>query len=258
MQTQAIIPVSSQRPPRINPNLHLRLGANLSNAIERAIAWIVAEYLSSQSGQFISVFDLLGLSLYLWSEMPLVDQSDWFQYLNSGNPLEGLLVRSGSGDASAFISNVLETVDPNLKIAVAEAQGIEDKTVKFIQVTPEVGILEKKQETCPTLEELAQWLDQSAPVSQVNYLHNLFSDTSLVLLRSDVYPQPWTAYVQTLWGKEHLFGPCLVFRKKPTSCGFELIGLTEHQISVVRQELRIEIKETKPQIQTLREVSACF
>jgi hypothetical protein len=258
MQTQAILPASPQRPPRINPNLHIRLGVNLSNAFERAIAWIVVDHLSDQSGQFISVLDLLGISLYLWSEMSLVNQRDWIQYLNSGEPLEGLLVRSAPGEASAFISNVLETVDPNLEIAAADTKGDEAPTVKFIQVTPGNGILEREQASCPTYDELARLLNQLAAVTTVNFLHNMFTDPSLVLLRSDEYPQPWTAYVQTAWGKEHLFGPLLVFCKKPQASSFELCGLTGHQVSVVRQELRIGVRETKPELQTLREVSSCF
>jgi hypothetical protein len=258
MQTQATLPAILQRPPRFNPNLRVELGANLSNAFERAIAWIIADHLSDQSGQFISALDLVGISLYLWSEMPLVDQRDWIQYLNSGESLEGLLVRSAPGDASAFISNVLETVDPNLEIAAADTKGDEAPTVKFIQVTPGNGILEREQASCPTYNELARLLNQSAAVTTVNFLHNLFSDLSLVLLRSDEYPQPWTAYVQTPWGKEHLFGPLLVFRKKLNTCGFELIGLTGHQVSAVRQELRIETRKAKPELVTLREVSSCF
>jgi hypothetical protein len=258
MQTQAILPASPQRPLRTNPNLRVELGLNLSNAFERAIAWAVADHLSDQSGQFISALDLVGISLYLWSEMPLIDQFDWMQYLTSGEPLEGLLVCSAPGEASAFISNVLETVDPNLEIAAADTKGDEAPTVKFIQVTPGKGILEREQASCPTYDELARLLNQSATITTVNFLHNLFSDPSLVLLRSDKYPQPWTAYVQTSWGKEHLFGPLLVFRKKPNTCGFELIGLTGHQVSVVRQELRTEIRGTKPELTTLREVSACF
>jgi hypothetical protein len=123
--------------------------------------------------------------------------------------------------------------------------------VKFIFISPDIGLVVKEQPACPTTDELAALLGESVPLDRTNYLHNLFTDPALVLLRSNAVGLAWVATVNS---REHLFGPLLAVRKIPLSWGHELVGLTDHQIAVVRQELRLPraIASPKPV-----EVSSC-
>jgi hypothetical protein len=72
--------------------LRIRLAANLSNAFERASALTIAEHLSSQRGQHVGILDLVGMSLYVWSDHPIRDASALAQSLQDDRPLEGRLV----------------------------------------------------------------------------------------------------------------------------------------------------------------------
>jgi hypothetical protein len=120
MQTQAIIPASPQRPPRINPNLHIRLLENLSNSFERAIAWIVAKHLAERLGQPISIFDLVGFSLFVWSETPIQDSLGLAQYIQSDRPLQGLLMRERSQQPELSSSPKLLAEGLRLELAIAD------------------------------------------------------------------------------------------------------------------------------------------
>jgi hypothetical protein len=116
--------------------------------------------------------------------------------------------------------------------------------MKFIFVSPDVSLVIKEQPVCPTTDELAALLGESVPLDRTNYLHNLFSDPALVLLHSNAVGLAWIATVN---GREHLFGPLFVFRKVLLTWGHELVGLTDHQIAVVRQELRLPRTIAAPQ-----------
>jgi hypothetical protein len=110
--------------------------------------------------------------------------------------------------------------------------------VKYILVIPGTELIVQEQPACPTSDELTELLGESVPLDRTNYLHNLFSDPTLVVLRSNAVNLAWVAVANS---REHLFGSLLVFRKIPFSWGYELVGLTEHQIAVVRQELKLAI-----------------
>jgi hypothetical protein len=71
MQTQVTLAARPQCPLRTNPSLRVELGAHLSNDFERAIALTIAKHLSAQSGQHVGLLDLVGLSLYVWSDRPI-------------------------------------------------------------------------------------------------------------------------------------------------------------------------------------------
>lgn len=109
--------------------------------------------------------------------------------------------------------------------------------MKFVSINPKTGITVKERAACPTTDELVGLLGQSAPLDHTNYLHNLFGDPTLVVLSSNGINLPWVAVANT---GEHLFGPLLIFRKVPLTWGHQLIGLTNYQIALVPQELRLE------------------
>jgi hypothetical protein len=77
-------------------SLRIRLGANLGNAFERAISLTITEHLSVQSGQHVGLSDLVGLSLHVWSDASIQSASDLAQSIESGRPLQGLLVQERS------------------------------------------------------------------------------------------------------------------------------------------------------------------
>jgi hypothetical protein len=114
--TQAIV---TARPKRINPNLHIRLGANLSNAFERAIAWSIAAHLTERLGQPISIFDLIGFSLFVWSETPIQNALGLRQYLQSDRPLQGLLLSERSQKPGLSSSPKLLAEGLRLELAIA-------------------------------------------------------------------------------------------------------------------------------------------
>jgi hypothetical protein len=95
-RSPSLMPSSS---PKIRPlhhrprkSLRIRLSQNLSNAFERAIALTIAQHLSAQSGQHVGLLDLVGLSLYVWSDSPIRTTSDLAASIQSGCPLQGWLV----------------------------------------------------------------------------------------------------------------------------------------------------------------------
>jgi hypothetical protein len=113
---------SNIRRPR--KSLRIRLAVNLGNAVERAIALTVAEYLSAQSGQHVGFLDLVGLSLYVWSDDKIQDASDLAQYLQSGSPLQELLVRerklrSRSPQQQRISEGLLSSAGVRLELAIA-------------------------------------------------------------------------------------------------------------------------------------------
>jgi hypothetical protein len=92
-----------QRRPRKSPlhsrypaGFRIRLSQNLGNALERTIALTIASHLSAQSGQHVGLLDLVGLSLYVWSDCPLHDASALAQSIQSDRPFQGLLLRERS------------------------------------------------------------------------------------------------------------------------------------------------------------------
>jgi hypothetical protein len=99
--------------------LRIRLGQNLSNSFERVIALTIASHLSAQSGQHVGLLDLVGLSLYVWSDRPIQSPSDLAQSIESGCPLQGWLVgeRSRSPDLSSS-PKLLAKAGVRLELAV--------------------------------------------------------------------------------------------------------------------------------------------
>jgi hypothetical protein len=85
-------PRKSPLHPRYPAGLRIRLAANLGNALERAIALMIASHLSAQSGQHVGLLDLVGLSLYVWPDSPIQSPSDLAQSIESGCPLQCWLV----------------------------------------------------------------------------------------------------------------------------------------------------------------------
>jgi hypothetical protein len=84
----------SIRRPR--KSIRIRLAANLGDALERAIALTIAEHLSIQSGQHVSLLDLVGYVLYVWSDRPIQIPWDLAQSLQADHPLQGWLVQERS------------------------------------------------------------------------------------------------------------------------------------------------------------------
>ncbi len=89
-------PVSSPsfEPPQPSPKtipLCIALGANLTDPAEKACAFSVARHLSSECDREVSVTELDGLLLFLWSEHDVegIPVSD---YLSESRPLQGLVV----------------------------------------------------------------------------------------------------------------------------------------------------------------------
>lgn len=79
--------------------LCINLGPNLSDPAEKACAEAVARQLSSECDRVVSVADLDGLVLFLWS----VDETDGIpisDYLSESRPLHGVVLES-RGHASA-------------------------------------------------------------------------------------------------------------------------------------------------------------
>jgi hypothetical protein len=73
--------------------LYIRLSDRLTSPAEAACARAVAGYLSGRLGRVVSLAELEGLSLYLWSEhdvegRPLAD------YANGDRPLQALLLKT--------------------------------------------------------------------------------------------------------------------------------------------------------------------
>jgi hypothetical protein len=77
---------------RPRKSLRIRLAENLSDPVERAIAFTIAEHLSAKSGQHVSILDLVGYVLYVWSDRPLHSPSALAQSIEFGCPLQGWLV----------------------------------------------------------------------------------------------------------------------------------------------------------------------
>jgi hypothetical protein len=113
---------------------------------------------------------------------------------------------------------------------------LEEKSLKYLKVNPD-GISVHDRSFCPSSEELATLLGQSAPLHRANYLRNIFTDLSLLVLCSNGINRPWVA--KTHKG-EHLFGTLLILREIPLDFGFELSGLGEHQILLVHQQLSVK------------------
>jgi hypothetical protein len=99
-RSPSLMPSSSPKicplPHRPRKRLRIRLSQNLSDPLERAIAFTIAEHLSAKSGQHVSILDLVGYVLYVWSDRPLHSPSALAQSIESGCPLQGWLVRSRS------------------------------------------------------------------------------------------------------------------------------------------------------------------
>lgn len=121
--------------------------------------------------------------------------------------------------------------------------------MKYIQVVPKIRIIEKEIETCPIEDEISYLLGQLELLNQVNYLHSLFSDSSLLLICSNTLEIPWTAVVQ---GKKHLFHPLLIFCKIPHVWGYSLGGLTKSQMALVRRELRFDRKSASQEFLSVK------
>jgi hypothetical protein len=112
-----------QRRPRKNPlhsrhptGLRICLGQNLGNAVERAIALTIAAHLSAQSGQHVGLLDLIGYVLHIWSDDKIQDATSLAQYLQSGSPLQGLLMRERSQQPERFDAPLAGTI--RLELAV--------------------------------------------------------------------------------------------------------------------------------------------
>jgi hypothetical protein len=113
--------------------------------------------------------------------------------------------------------------------------------LKYLKVTKaEIEIHEQEKRLTP--DELVELLGQTEPLSRTNYLHNTFRDPGLVVLVSNRWTLPSVAQTQS---GEYLFGEVYVFRKIPLEIGYELGGLTNHQIASVRQELKLHLTQPK-------------
>jgi hypothetical protein len=85
---------ASSEPPQVLPKtipLCIQLGPDLNDPAEQACAEAVAKHLSSECSRVVSVTELKGLMLFLWSEHDIegIPVSD---YLNKSRPLQGLVV----------------------------------------------------------------------------------------------------------------------------------------------------------------------
>jgi hypothetical protein len=119
---------------------------------------------------------------------------------------------------------------------------LEERSLKYLKVT-KAGIEIQEQEKRPTPEQLMELLEQSEPLSRTNYLNNILRDPGLVVLISNRWTLPSVAKTQT---GEFLIGTVYIFRKIPLEIGYELGGLTGHQIASVQQELRLAIAAPQP------------
>ncbi len=79
-------------PPRKVP-LHIHLGDRPTDPADLACVETVLSYLSTQVSRVVSLSELEGLSLYLWSEDE-VDGRGLIEYSENGLPLQGLLLNT--------------------------------------------------------------------------------------------------------------------------------------------------------------------